>query len=1290
MRKSLLTIFKSLLLTAFVAGAIWSCEDEKPEIIIPDPDPITPQREFVYLESLTPDTVKFAKFRELDSVTFNFRTIPYDLLRRDSLTIQIADSAGAKYQFADIHSLKLRADSIWNIVTYIKKGVRSGDAISVMVSSKDTVMYSDPIVLYLIPREPRAIESLSPDTITFKEGDSAVICFKTLPLDLLARDSVKIAITDTTGADYDFAYIKSATLQDSIWNIVTRMTYGMKSGDIVKIRILDEDTVMYTRPVVLKMIPKPIPIHYSLDIVSDKVSAFLEGGQPSLRIRTAPWNILFNDTTFVLSLTDPQGKALDNILDIDSKEFQPQDSCWSIKIKILDKTLADAQVSAHMVCPDTVMTSSPINVKKVSINMKSIMVNDNLSMRYDSASNTYTCRVAPTADFSSQKFRFEHDGDYVTLGDSLLPAGQSHVLNLKKPVTISVWKYDVHVEYTLKLLYDYAISVISDQVSAFLEGGQATIRLKTAPWNVLPSDGSFVLALADTAGNAIDQKVKIASKMFNSADSSWTVSLDIPDQALTDAFVTAKLTCPDTVVYSSVVNVKKVSFALTSVIWNDNIPLKYDSNNRMFSYNVDSLTQTTGQKIKFDHDGDRIMLGNQVLEKGQNYTLDLAKPITVSVWKYDIHIDYKISLFYYVVDIISGSVSAFLDGGQATIRVRTKPWDVLQDKVNYSLALTDLDGNAIRTKLGIASKEFQETDSSWTVKVKILNSNVKDENIRVKLTCPDTVMLSKSSVNIKKVTISMTSVNTKIDNNTYKLNYSSELNTFHLFKPNLTINYTNQSFLFTHDGDQVTFNGQVLPEGQYNTLDVSQPVTVSVWKYDVYKDFTIRLNTGLPIVRIDNAKSMNSYDRANWVGGATMRVELPDGTIDYEGTLSLKGRGNGTWTETNKKPFALKLDEKSEHKILGMHKQKRWILLANYKDRTLLRNDAAFWLSRNTEMPYTVEGRFVELVWNGKHMGTYYLCEQARIDNHRIDITNPKLDNPAEGGYFMEIDAFLDYNNNGQNGSDKVGDVGFWSTGGYVTNGKGRYNLPYIFKDPDEDEQGNPITKDSPAFKYMQNYVKEMEDAIYAVRNDHNNHSWMNYLDIDRAVDFALIQEITMNHDSYNTWPVAGPHSAFLYKDSCGPICFGPTWDFDYHTFTLYNDYSNGRSWSSSENSRLRQWEILKMDNKGSNNKYYFADLAKNDAQFRARLLERWDQYKNTWKTGLPAYIDEMAQYILISEYYNRQLYGSNAGSVNSNNNNYKQNGDWDLSFLDAVKAMKTAFQKRWEWMDSNLKTLGN
>ena len=801
MQKSLLTNIKSLLLTALIAGTVWSCRDEKPEIHIPDP--VTPQKEFKHVETITPDTLTF---NEGDSAVFSLRTIPYNLLSRKNITVQIADTAGAKYEFAEIKSYKL---------------------------------------------------------------------------------------------------VASTEMTDSIWNIVMNMKYGMQSGDIISIMIADEDTVIYSDETVLNMIPADHSDDISIRVLNrESIAAFIEGSSTAtVRIRTNPYDLLFNDTLNYLFLTDSLEHSLRKTFTIDSISFVPSDSTWAVRINILDSSIDSTYILLKLIASDSAYYSTPVYIKKVNISMTSVKTGNDAVMKFDSKTNTYSYCLPTRTDFSDQKFLFIHNGERVTVGD-----------------------------------------------------------------------------------------------------------------------------------------------------------------------------------------------------------------------------------------------------------------------------------------------------------------------------------------------IEMT-------------------------------------------------------ENEYNTLDANKPITVSVWKYEAHKDYIIKVtNTGLPIVRI-NTNGQSVTRRDVWVEGNTMRIELPDGTTDYEGTLSLKGRGNGTWTETNKKPYAIRLDEKA--KILGMHKQKRWILLANYKDRTLLRNDAAFWLSRHSGMPYTVSGQFVELVWNGKHMGNYYLCEQARIDNHRIDIVSPNLTDPDKGGIFMEIDAFLDYNNSGQNGSDKVGDVGFWSTGVLNQNtNKGRYNLPYIFKDPDEDENGIKLTKSSATYTYMVNYVKAMEEAIY--KSDQSD-DWMNYLDIDRAVDFALINEITMNHDSYNTWPVAGPHSAFLYKDSCGPICFGPIWDFDYHTFTLYNDGSNGNQ-ASGENSRIKQWEILKMDSKGSSggwggwggggsssgNKYYFADLAKRSPKFRERLLERWNEYKYVWRDSLPIYIDQMANYIRLSESYNIQVWAEN-----TTKSNYKQNGDYNLSFQNAVAAMKSAFLKRWAWMDENLPKLG-
>ncbi len=605
------------------------------------------------------------------------------------------------------------------------------------------------------------------------------------------------------------------------------------------------------------------------------------------------------------------------------------------------------------------------------------------------------------------------------------------------------------------------------------------------------------------------------------------------------------------------------------------------------------------------------------------------------------------------INIASNPVSAFESGGEATVILRTTPWDILQADSSALLTLTDTLGGQIGN-ISLQSKELLP-DSTWAIKVKVTNAD--SVFIKLQMECPDTTLMT-SAVKIKKVSFNMRSVKT---GGGQSLTLDSKTNVYSYCYPTTT-DFSSQKMIFFFNGDKITIGDSIITSGKYYILDISKPLSFSLWMYDLHKEYTVKLtNTGLPVVRIEtNGQSVTRRD--TWVPGATMRIELPDGTVDYEGTLSLKGRGNGTW-DFPKKPYALKLDEKA--KILGMHKDKRWILLANYKDRTLLRNDVCLWISKQTNLPYTVNGQFVELVWNGKHMGNYYLCEQIKIDNHRIDIHEPNLEEPEKGGYFMRIDAFLGYSD--PKWADKGTDLGFWSS---------QYNVPYIFKDPDEDEEGNMLTTSSPAYTYMYNYVKNMETAIYKLKSDKNSSEWKQYLDPYTAVDFALIQEMTMNHDAYNNWPKNGPKSTYLYKDSAGVMCFGPMWDYDYHTFTLYGDFEYGNTtWNSTENQRLYQWEIMKMTNK--NGTYYFSDLKRNP-EFKALLIERWNTLKEVWKEGFEDYVDEVAEKIRVSETYNKQLWGYPS----------RENGDWQLTFDQAIEALKTAFNKRWTWIDQNIGNL--
>ena len=129
--------------------------------------------------------------------------------------------------------------------------------------------------------------------------------------------------------------------------------------------------------------------------------------------------------------------------------------------------------------------------------------------------------------------------------------------------------------------------------------------------------------------------------------------------------------------------------------------------------------------------------------------------------------------------------------------------------------------------------------------------------------------------------------------------------------------------IVTTDAQEILIDGQAV-KGDKLVLDLSSPKTFRVIQDGhIYRDFNLEAsNTGLPVVRVEtpNRKPITSKD--NWMEGATLRIEKADGTVDYEGRMSIRGRGNSTWGYP-KKPYALKLDSKAE--ILSMPSHKRWV-----------------------------------------------------------------------------------------------------------------------------------------------------------------------------------------------------------------------------------------------------------------------------------------------------------------------------------------------------------------------------
>lgn len=323
---------------------------------------------------------------------------------------------------------------------------------------------------------------------------------------------------------------------------------------------------------------------------------------------------------------------------------------------------------------------------------------------------------------------------------------------------------------------------------------------------------------------------------------------------------------------------------------------------------------------------------------------------------------------------------------------------------------------------------------------------------------------------------------------------------------------------FEFNGSYVTVDGvrQHSGVGTHDFSDFTAPLTYSI--VNTVGDtlsYTVRM-FDLPVVILTSPSPIVSKDE--WTEDCSMVLREADAVTvtDYGSQVQLKGRGNTTWTFP-KKPYAIKLNKKA--KVLGMPKHKRWVLLANWLDKTLLRNAFAFEIARATDLAWTPRGGFVEVILNGEHVGNYYLCEQIKVDGNRVNITEMSATDiegdALTGGYLMEIDVNFDETNKFRSAVR---------------------NLPYNIKEPDED-----VLQDQ-QFGYIQSYISEMENALDA--DDWlETREYTNYMDTASFADFWFVNELAKNYE------LTHPKSCYVHKDRLGKLTAGPVWDFDYGTF---------------------------------------------------------------------------------------------------------------------------------------------
>ncbi|MCR4647267.1 MAG: CotH kinase family protein [Oscillospiraceae bacterium] len=141
-------------------------------------------------------------------------------------------------------------------------------------------------------------------------------------------------------------------------------------------------------------------------------------------------------------------------------------------------------------------------------------------------------------------------------------------------------------------------------------------------------------------------------------------------------------------------------------------------------------------------------------------------------------------------------------------------------------------------------------------------------------------------------------------------------------------------------------------------------------------------------------------------------ITLQNGSTELlNAPADVKVRGNWT-TVYEKKPLRLKFAEKQSLLDLNDSAElKNWVLLASYKDMSILRDKAGLAMSQEilgADGLYAADCALVEVEINGEYWGVYLLTEQQQISSHRIDITKAEENyTGTDIGYFLEFDGYF-------------------------------------------------------------------------------------------------------------------------------------------------------------------------------------------------------------------------------------------------------------------------------------------
>lgn len=274
----------------------------------------------------------------------------------------------------------------------------------------------------------------------------------------------------------------------------------------------------------------------------------------------------------------------------------------------------------------------------------------------------------------------------------------------------------------------------------------------------------------------------------------------------------------------------------------------------------------------------------------------------------------------------------------------------------------------------------------------------------------------------------------------------------------------------------------------------------------------VALQSSLPSVYIDLAATTLTQIHADKDAkhpGNSFYLSDPEGRWDLVcGDVELKGRGNSSWEAFDKKSYQLKFQW--DISLMGMEPARKWVLLSNSGDDSLMRTQLVSQAVADWPMAFAASFRYVDLWVEGEYLGTYLLGEKVELGQSRLPLTH------AAGAIFEHDEAFYQ-------GED------YWFLNETINR---HFALKEIVKEELPVVQSASLCFNE-ALSRLATYLYTTPSAQVTLE------ALSAMVDVDSVALYYLINEYTLNRESFST-------SFYWYQD--GPedvLHMGPVWDFD-------------------------------------------------------------------------------------------------------------------------------------------------